>query len=127
MSKKRSISITIISRIEMVGGFLGTLVGLIMFIAGIFGNGPLGYALGVCWGVPALIILITGELTFRLRPSGRIMHLILLNFVVFLIAIHFIQSPFDISPMLIIIFILVIFFIFFFSSSSIKRQFENKS
>ncbi|MDD2688565.1 MAG: hypothetical protein PHT41_00205 [Candidatus Omnitrophica bacterium] len=124
MDKKRSIALTIISRIEMVFGSLGVLLGLILLIMGLLKNEAEGILYGICWGGPALVMLITGELTFRLHPLGRIFHLILSYLIILLVILNLIQGSIKLTTVWLIILILSILLIVFFNSAYIKKQFE---
>jgi len=124
MDKKRSIELTIISRIEMVLGLLGALFGLLYFVMGWLQNVPLGIGIGILCGVPCLFVLITGELTFRLHPLGRIFHLILSYLIIILVILNLIQGSIKLSTTWLIILILSILLILFFNSAYIKKQFE---
>lgn len=129
MDKKRSIELTIISRIEMVLGSLGVLFGLIFLISGVLTNEPEAILYGIIFCVPASLILITGELTFRLHLLGRIFHLILSYLIIFLVIWNIIQDTLIFSIVRLhitwlVILILSILVILFFNSAYIKKQFE---
>jgi len=141
MEKKRSIGISIISRFEMVVGALGS---IFFLLSGIFVSvDPSCIADGIPiiigWLPPFLLILVTGELTFRLKPLGRVLHLliifggIILSTICYfgtmeLFGILFLVNPFDLFHNNTILWasgnLILLFLLYFFSKKSVIEQFK---
>lgn len=130
---KRSLGITIISRFEMVVGILALLFVvpfLWIFCFGSESDGRMeGLAIALTWGVPAATLLIMGEFTFRLKPAGRIMHLVIPTILIISLALHsrsiyfFSSSDFE-KIAFIIATCLMFLLIYLFTRPKVKEQFK---
>ncbi|MDD5432830.1 MAG: hypothetical protein PHO70_07625 [Candidatus Omnitrophica bacterium] len=134
MEKKRSFGITIISRLEMVFGLLGLFIVfpcLLIFLFGSESDGRVdALAIALTWGIPSFTLLIMSELTFRLKPAGRIMHLVIPIILIILFSLQFSGSiyslllpDFDKLPFVVAI-CLLLFLIYFFTRPKVKEQFK---
>lgn len=149
MSKQRSLGVTIISKIEMIIGGIALSYSLLLIIwdvlRSLFVNygtydrlaeRGFGILLGLLYGIPAAIIYVTGKLTYRLKPAGRKLHLIISFGTLILVILSVISPSYSLigflrywlisfsfigSSIFITIFV---FFVYFFTHPRVKEQFK---
>ena len=134
MDNKRSIGITIISGLEIVVGALGIIFAIPFLSLFIFKSEPVeradGLAIAISLGIPALVMFAMGELTFHLKPAGRILHLIIPIIVIILFSFQFMKVFYsllmpDLSMVIVLLLIaLFLFPIYYLPRPKVKEQFK---
>ncbi|HEA47332.1 MAG TPA: DUF4339 domain-containing protein [bacterium] len=95
MKKRRSVGITILSVTEMILGALGTASGIPLSIGGFLAEdvgGLVPFMIGSMLLIICGPLLIAGIPTFRLKPAGRILNLVLCFLLILGLCVGFIRE-----------------------------------
>lgn len=135
MEKSRSLGVTIISKIEIVIGTIGIFcfipLGIGELLNELYGSHGtseryVGFGVDVILGVICSIILITGKLTYKLRPAGRVLHLFfsVLFIILYFLLFYVLRCKLEYILNFWVLPISPLFFIFFFTRPKVKEQFK---